>query len=153
MKLILTQQPNMSESEIEIRYSDLDSELENLITLIKKGVHYIPCTDNDTGIKYRLPVKDIVYIETVDRKTFLYTASAMYRSEMKLHQLLDKLETFGFAQANKSCVVNLDTVVGLKMLFNRKAEITLSSGERISVSRTYIPDIRNAFDREGGNMQ
>ena len=152
MKLILNQQPDMPDIEVEVRYTNVSDKLQNLIAYIEKGEHYIPCTDDDTGSKHRVPISDILYIETIDRKTFIYTASAVYRSGAGLHQLLDKLEPFGFVQANKSCIVNIEALDSLKMQLNRKAEVTLLSGDRISVSRTFIPDIRNAYDRDRGSL-
>ena len=152
MNLILTQQPGMSESEIEIRYTDLDDKLKNLITFIEKGEHYILCTDTDTGSKHRVFISDIFYIEIVERKTFLYTKSEVFRCKMKFNELLDMLQPYGFVQANRHCIINIDVLDSIDMMSYSKAEAILENGEKIIVSRTYIQDINTAFEKGMGDI-
>ena len=149
MKLILTQQNNLSETEIEIRYAELDADVQNLVALIEKREHYVLGTDNEQ--QHRISVSDIFYIETVDRKTFIYTESDVFRCDMKFQQLHSKLEPYGFVQANKSCILNADVIANIKILYNSKMEGTLSNGEKIAISRTYIPGIKTAFANGKGD--
>ena len=149
MKLILIKQSNLSETEVEIRYSELDAAVKNIIALIEKSEHYICGTDS--GRQYRILISDIFYIETIDRKTFIYTESNVFRCEMKFQQLHSKLKLYGFVQANKSCILNTNVLENIKMLYNSKMEGTLSNGEKIIISRTYIPVIKAAFVKGKGD--
>ena len=142
----------MPAPEIEIRFTDLDDKLKNLITFIEKSEHHIPCTDIDTGGKHRMLISDIFYIEVVDRKTFIYTRSEVFRCMMKFNELLDKLRAYGFAQANRYCIININVLESLDMLSYSKAEAVLENGEKIIVSRTYIQDINTAFDKGMGDI-
>ena len=149
VKLTLIKQNNLLETEVEIRYLELDASVQNLINLIEKSEHYICGPKNER--QHRILIRDIFYIETIDRKTFIYTESNVFRCEMKFQQLLSKLEFYGFVQANKSCILNVNVIDNIKMLYNSKMEGTLSNGEKIIITRTYIPGIKAAFVKGKGD--
>ena len=148
MRLILKQKNDISETEVEIRYVDLDATVRNLINRVEQSDQYL--YGKDDGRQYRILINDIFYIESVDRKTFIYTATKVFCCELKLYQILEKLKFADFEQVNKSCILNIDKLDSIQMLINRKMEGTLINGERILISRTFIPNIKTAFS-EGGD--
>jgi DNA-binding LytR/AlgR family response regulator len=145
MKLILTQIEGQSELEVEIRYSDMDDSVKQLIKKIE-GMD-ISISGNLNGRQYKIKIEDIFYIESVDKKTFIYGKEQVYRSELKLYQLLDKLNTYDFIQVSKSCILNINALDSIKQLGNSRIEAILSNGEKINVSRKYIPEIKKALSR------
>lgn len=149
MKLILTQCRELPETEVDIRYAEMDTGVQNLVKRIEQSDQYLYGEDN--GRKYRILTNDIFYTESVDRKTFIYTKSEVFRSELKLYQLMDKLKGTDFVQVNKSCIININVLDNIKTLLNSRMEGTLSNGEKITISRTYIPAIKAAFTEKGGN--
>lgn len=146
VKLIMTHNPKLNETEIEIRYAILDSEVKELAHRIEQYDDFICGMDN--GRKYRIPVCDIYYAESVDKKTFLYTRDQVFRSELRLYQLLDKLQKFNFIQVSKFCIVNITVIDSLKNMINSRLEATLINGEKIAVSRTFLSQIKMAFLRK-----
>jgi DNA-binding LytR/AlgR family response regulator len=149
MKLILTQCDGLPETEVEIRYAEMDSGVQSLVNRIEQSERYIYGEDN--GRQYRILSDDIFYAESVDRKTFIYTQSEVFRSEFKLYQLLDKLQGADFVQVSKSCILNINVLDNIQTLLNSRMEGTLSNGEKITISRTYIPAIKTAFTQRGGD--
>lgn len=143
MKLKLSQQSGISETEVEIRYAKLGAKELKIINYIEQSEQYIYVTDN--GRQYRVLMDDIFYAESVDRKTFIYTKDEVFRCELKLYQILDKLKPVDFVQVNKSCILNINTLDNIKTLLNSKMQGTLTNGEKITISRTYIPTIKAAF--------
>ncbi|MGL6201374.1 MAG: LytTR family DNA-binding domain-containing protein [Lachnospiraceae bacterium] len=151
MKLILNQRQNISETEVEIRYTELDTTVQKIIQCVEQSTQYICGTD--AGRQYRILTNDIFYAESVDRKTFIYTSAEVFRCELKLYQLLNKLGSADFVQISKSCVLNINVLENIKTLLNSKMEGTLTNGEKITISRTYIPNLRAAFaEKEGGSL-
>ena len=55
---------------------------------------------------YKLYPTDIYYIETIDRRTYLYTASRVYESSENLLSLEKILEAAGFIRVRKNCIIN-----------------------------------------------
>ncbi len=150
MKLILKQLRDIYETEVEIRYAKFDSNIQNLVKFVEQRKNYLYGTDN--GRQYRILIEDIFYAESVDRKTFIYTESEVFRCELKLYQLLEKLKSADFVQVSKSCIINLNMIDNIKTLMNSKMEGTLINGEKIAISRTYIPGIRAAFTEQGSDL-
>ena len=149
MKLILQQQNDISETEVEIRYAELDDSVLDLINRVGKSNQYISGEDN--GRQYRILPDDIYYIESVDKKTFVYTETRVFRCDMKLYQILEKLNSAVFVQVSKSCILNINVLDNIHAIYNSKMEGTLINGEKIIISRTFIPSIKSIFAEEGSD--
>ena len=85
MKLILTQCKELPETEVEIRYAEMSAQVKNLFKRIEQSEQYL--YGEESGRQYRILLDDIFYAESVDGKTFIYTKSTVFRSELKLYQL------------------------------------------------------------------
>jgi len=146
LNLKLTQIKDLPRIEVEIRYPEMNKTVQQLIRRIESVNHAI--YGNDNGRQYRIPYEDIFYIESVDKKTFIYTEKQVFRSDMRLYQLLDDLASFEFVQVSKSCILNINVLESIQTLANSRIEVTLQNGERLNVSRTYIPQIKKALSNE-----
>ena len=143
MKVIKKQIESQSEIEVEVRYAKMDSTVHGLIKRIEHFGRSIYGTDN--GRQYKIQVGDIYYIESVDKKTFIYTKEAVFRSELRLYQLFEILKETDFVQVSKFCIVNMDVMESIRTLPGSRMESTLINGEKINVSRTYLSEIKAAF--------
>ena len=94
------------------------------------------------GETYILDANQILYIEAVERKTFIYTETDMYESELKLYEVEEQLLERDFLRISKQSIVNLRMIKSLKADINRKIKLTLKNGEQIMVSRMYSDDLR-----------
>ena len=90
-------------------------------------------------------ILDIYYIESVDKKTFVYLENAVYRTDFRLYQLKDKLKTYGFVQISKSCILNINILESIRPLFNSRMEATLKNGEKVNINRNYLNEVKNAL--------
>jgi len=143
MKLKLTECPELPELEVEIRYAKLTSQVQSLAKKIAQSEKYLH--GEEGGRQYRILVDDIFYIESMERKTFIYTDRAIFRAEQKLYQLLDMLQGTDFVQVSKSCIVNINVIDSMQSLANSRLQATLANGEKVNVSRTFLPQIKAAF--------
>jgi len=149
VKLILKQQNDISETVVEIRYVELDAAVRDLINRVEQSNQYICGEDN--GRQYRILPDDIYYIESVDKKTFVYTETKVFRCDMKLYQMLEKLSSADFVQVSKSCILNINMLDNIHALYNSKMEGMLINGEKIIISRRFIPNIKTLFVKERGS--
>ena len=94
------------------------------------------------GETYILDANQILYIEAVERKTFIYTETDMYESELKLYEVEEQLLERDFLRISKQSIVNLRMIKSLKADINRKIKLTLKNGEQIMVSRMYADELR-----------
>ncbi len=142
MKLILKEIPE-KELTVTIEYPKKDEKVRRLIHKVKDLEYALMGTDN--GRDFRILVEDIYYLESVDKKVFIYTKDSVYRSEKRLYQLEAELKSFKFVKVNKCCLLNIMVLNNLKTLMNSRLEAQLDNGEKIVVSRTYIEAIKNAI--------
>ena len=89
-----------------------------------------------------IDVSKIIYVEAMERKTFVYTQNDYYESKLKLYEMEERLVECGFFRVSKSCLVHLRYIKSLKNDIDRKLRLTLESGEQIMVSRQYADEIK-----------
>ena len=88
---------------------------------------------------YFLNYKDVIYFDTVDRKTFIYTIGNVYETSLKLYQLEDMLKDTSFIRSNKSMILNIQKINSISYTLSGKMTATLINGEKAEISRNYVP--------------
>lgn len=149
MKLFLEQREE-KEIEVIIKYHQMNDEVKRLLRKVESCNNRVFGDDN--GRQYQINIHDIYYIESVDKKTFLYTKDQVFRSELKLYHFVQELKEYDFVQVSKACILNLDVLKHIKSLYNSRMEATLINDEKITVSRTYLPAIKAALCKEDNEI-
>lgn len=140
MKIEINVNGECKDTEIKISCARLTPEIEKILATLRMLNRQL--TADKEGEVYLLDVYDVIYAESIDRKTFIYTEKEVYESDFKLYELEQQLEECGFFRANKSCVVQLKCIRSLKMDLNRKIRATLENGEQIMISRQYAEELK-----------
>lgn len=148
MKLHLNQKREQPEIEVFIHYENETDEFHSLMKAIESTSHTIPVLDDNQQLQ--MPIGDIFYVESVDRKTFVYGENDVYRSKEKLATLLENLKDNGFVMVNRTCILNVDVLDCVRILMNSRLEAKLSNGEKLIVTRKYLKDIKACISRNGG---
>lgn len=89
-----------------------------------------------------IKASEVLYFEAVDNRTFLYTKEDVLEIRQKLYELEDCLSEKDFIRISKSIIVNINQIHSLKPELNRTILATMCSGERLSISRKYVPAVR-----------
>ena len=124
-----------------IEYPILDTKTKKLIKKVKSLDLMV--SGNSKGKVFQLHISDIYYVESVERKTFLYTKDEVYMTEKKLYELEEVFSEAGVIRISKSCLVNVDMLYSIRPLVNSQLEATLLNGEKLIVTRTYLKSIKN----------
>lgn len=140
MKIHINEDSQYRETEITINCSRLSPEIEKLISMMR--VLDLKLTGKKDGQTYILDAAKVLYIDTVDKKTFFYTKNDVYETDLKLYELEEQLAAMDFLRANKSCIINLRQIVSIKPDIDGKLLVTMSNSEKLYVSRQYSPVIR-----------
>lgn len=140
MKISINVDKDVKDTEISISCCRLTPEIEKILATLRILDKKLMASKGDET--YLLDVAKIIYLESVDRKTFVYTGESVYESGLKLYELEQKLEECGFFRASKSCLVQLKYIKSLRADINRKIRITLENGEQIMVSRQYADELK-----------
>ncbi len=145
MKIIFEKQ-NIDELHIVFKKSIKDKQVNQLMTMLQKYDYRIQGMAGTEQIMVN--TNTIMYIESNERKVFFYTVEMYYTSPKRLYQLQKELGDNGFVQINKATLVNVDYITRLQTLPNSKVLLTLTNGEKLEVSRTYIPFIKKYLKEE-----
>ncbi|MBQ6888202.1 MAG: LytTR family transcriptional regulator DNA-binding domain-containing protein [Lachnospiraceae bacterium] len=140
MKIAINIDPAVNDTEIQISCRHLTPEIEKILATLRILNQQLMVTKGDET--YILDVTKIIYIEAMERKTFVYTQDDYYESKLKLYEMEERLMECGFFRVSKSCLVHLRYIKSLKNDVDRKLRLTLESGEQIMVSRQYADEIK-----------
>ncbi|MCM1388500.1 MAG: LytTR family transcriptional regulator DNA-binding domain-containing protein [Bacillus sp. (in: Bacteria)] len=140
MKIEINVDENVTDTHIAISCKKLTPEIEKMLAMLHILERKLSVT-KDAEI-YFLDVSKVVYIEAVDRKTFIYTKESVYESDFKLYELEQQLEECGFFRVSKACLLQLKYVQSMKADLNRRIRVTLENGEQIMVSRQYAENLK-----------
>lgn len=125
---------------VTIRCKEQNALVQQLIAAIQMVDQRLAITSENQTVL--LPVRSILYVESVDRKCFIYSSNQVYESSLKLYELAHQLAPCSFSQISKSCLVNLQNVSSIKAYIDRRLLITLQNGEQLIASRQYAPLIK-----------
>lgn len=143
MILKTIQDDGCGDIEVTIRYGKPSRQSEQLIAMIRTLDIRVSCRD---GERERLVnASDIFYIESVDKRTFVYMEKSVFLTDHRLYQLENELASLGFVRISKACVININALDSIKPLINSRMEATLKNGERLYITRKYLDNIRNAL--------
>lgn len=131
---------SMKEIEVLIQYASMNQTIKRLEALIQSVDKTVKCRTEDKELW--INASDIFYIESIDKKTFVYCETTVFRTDLRLYQLINELSPAGFVQVSKSCLININVLESITPLFNSRMDAALQNGEHINVTRKYIPAIR-----------
>ena len=85
---------------------------------------------------YRIDIQDIFYIESVDKKTFIYTEQDVFETSKRLYEFENELH-LPFLRVSKSTILNINKISSLQADLGGRLMCNLDKHERISISRQY----------------
>jgi len=140
MILKLIEDESIERTKVTIECKEKDEQVNTLVELIE---HLDEIKNNliasCDGKLYSLNVNEILYIESVDRKTFCYTMDNVYELSLKLYEIEEKYGLLDYMRISKACIVNLKRIKSLKPDFGGKILATMDNDEMIYISRQYAP--------------
>ena len=125
---------------VEIHCGDITREVSKLQCYIENYRTGITGTEN--GTKLMVGLDEILYIESVDKKTFIYTDNNVLSTDKRLYELEELLDKSDFIRCSKSVIININKVVKLKPEITRNILATLSNGEVVVISRRYASELK-----------
>lgn len=125
---------------VQIKAPALTADIEKMISLMRMIDMQLAVKKNDEIIL--LETNQILYFETVERNTFVYTKEDTYEVDLKLYEVEQQLIEQGFIRISKTSILNLKKIQSLKADINRKIKVTLINGEQLIVSRNYADELR-----------
>lgn len=140
MKITIVDRADGEEDEIIIRCKQMDEHILKLVYALRAGQEKLTVTKGSDIVQV-LP-KEIYYFEAVDNKVFLYLEKDVYETKQKLYELEERFRGTDFLRVSKSVILNLSKVKSLSPAFSGRFEATMKNGEKLIVSRQYVPALK-----------
>ena len=140
MKITININESIKDTEIVVNCGAMTPETEQMIAALQLFDRQITVTKNNE--MYFLDVSKIIYVESVDRKTFVYTSDDCYETKLRLYEIEERLCNCGFLRTGKASLVQLKYIRSLRSEINRKLRLTLENGEQLIVSRQYADELK-----------
>ena len=113
-----------------IRAVEKTADIANVIDLLENGSGGIAVIKDRSTFLCRLT--QIYYIESVDKRTYVYTKGDCYESRGRLY----------FVRISKSMIVNLRKIQNVSAEPGGRMVAVLLNGERTIISRSYVKEIK-----------
>lgn len=92
---------------------------------------------------YKVNVDEIFYIESIDRKVFIYTKTQTYEISEKLYVLEEQLASMDFIRISKSLLLNINKIHSFYPKLSGNLEALLTNNEKVIISRRYVANLKN----------
>jgi DNA-binding LytR/AlgR family response regulator len=139
MKITINTDEQRAETEIIVNCSRLGDDIDRLLAAIK--TLDMKLTVYKDKRQYILDTTDVIYIESTDRRTFLYTNTDVYESPLRLYELEEKLVSCNFLRASKNCLFNINHIQSIEPDLHRLI-LTTAKGIKLIVSRQYAAAVK-----------
>lgn len=122
-----------------IRLQDVLADLEMYFSNhnFSKSIYF-----NSNGDMYKIDIKDILYLEVVNRKLRLVLEKEEYNFYAKLSEYQNVLLENGFGIPHRSCIVNFEKI---KMV--GKDYVTMVNGDHIAIARPRNKKFKSDYTR------
>lgn len=145
MKITL-QHIDKGKEEVIIKYKQMTERIGSIMRYIEgKSEKLLAIKD---GQDYRLNVHEIIYLESVEGNTHLYTENEIYQSSLTLAIMEVTYAEEGFFRCSKSMIINMYRIKRLKSMSGNRIDVTMDNGEHVVVSRHYAKELRRIL-KEG----
>lgn len=136
----------MENNEVHLYGCESNSRLQ----IIK---HYIEEMDRLILVKsgnerIRMEPSNIFYIESVDKRIFLYWENGFGECDMRLYELEETLNSDYFVRVSKNCMVNIAYTKSIQVMINRNLLLTMLNDEKVMVSRRYVKKFNETIGME-----
>lgn len=140
MKIQIHENASQKETEVIIHCKEANEQIIKMAAMMR--VYDRKLTGTREGETYILDAAKILYIDTVDKKTFFYTGKEVYETSLKLYELEERLAGCDFFRASKSTIVNFNQIRSLRPDFGGRMLLVMNNGEKLYVSRQYVSVIK-----------
>lgn len=140
MKITL-QQVNKGHEEIIIRYAQMTERIDNIVRYIEgQSGQLLGSKDGQQSV---ISIPAILYLESVEGITYLYTEKEVYRLNHTLALFESLYGEEGFFRCSKSMIINIYRIKNLKSISGNRIDVTMDNEEHVVISRHYSKELRN----------
>lgn len=139
MKVEIKQVISKEDEQAVISAVTITEDIQNAIDILDNNCRVIPVlSDGDTVM---CKTDKIYYIESVDKRSYVYTKENCYETKYRLYELEEVLNA-SFFRCSKAMIINIRKIKSVKGELNGRMNAELLNGEQIVISRAYVKELK-----------
>lgn len=127
------------EEQAVISAVKITEDLQSAIDILDSNCHVIPVISDDETVMLR--TEKIYYVESVDKRTYIYTKDNCYETKYRLYELEQLLNQY-FLRSAKAMIVNIRKIKSVKSEINGRMTAQLLNDEQVIIARNYVKDLK-----------
>ncbi|MBO4637903.1 MAG: LytTR family transcriptional regulator DNA-binding domain-containing protein [Clostridiales bacterium] len=139
MQVHIEKVDSKDQEQAVIKAVEITDEISGAIELLEGDAKGFAVSKE--GKTYILKASSVYYIESVDKKTFVYTKQGCYDTRYRLYELEVMLGGY-FMRCSKSMIINLKKVRNVKSQISGRVDATLINDEVVVISRGYVKEVK-----------
>ncbi len=139
MKVTVNQTDSYEKESAVIHAVTVTEDIRNAVDILRNNGVTIPAMSD--GNLLMVKTSSIYYIDSVDKRTYVYPRDACYETKYRLYEL-EEILGFHFFRCSKAMIVNIKKIRSVKAELNARLSAELLNGERIIISRGYVKELK-----------
>ena len=123
----------------ELSVVKVTDTIQSAIDTLENNCRVIAARLNDQTVMCQ--IDKIYYIESVDKRTYIYTKDNTLEVSYRLYELESEL-TRNFFRAAKAMIINIRKIKSVKSEINGRMTAELLNGEQGIIARSYVKELK-----------
>ena len=123
----------------ELSVVKVTDTIQSAIDTLENNCRVIAARLNDQTVMCQ--IDKIYYIESVDKRTYIYTKDNTLEVSYRLYELESEL-TRNFFRAAKAMIINIRKIKSVKSEINGRMTAELLNGEQVIIARSYVKELK-----------
>lgn len=139
MKVEIKQVISKEDEQAVISAVTITEDIQNAIDILDNNCRVIPVLSDGETVMCK--TDKIYYIESVDKRSYVYTKENCYETKYRLYELEEVLNA-SFFRCSKAMIINIRKIKSVKGELNGRMNAELLNGEQIVISRAYVKELK-----------
>ncbi|MCR5823715.1 MAG: LytTR family transcriptional regulator DNA-binding domain-containing protein [Lachnospiraceae bacterium] len=139
MKVELEYVTTEDDEKATLKVREVTENIKSAVDMLENNCRSLSAVkDNET---YMIRTDKIYYVESVDKRSYVYTKENCYETRYRLYELEEMLNADYF-RCSKALIVNIRKIKSVHSELNGRMNAELLNGETIVISRSYVKDLK-----------
>lgn len=140
MRITIDEQSGARDIEVTIVCPRADRRVLDMVARLRMLDRKVTGTaDGRTRV---LSAEEVLFVESVDKRTFIYTKDEVLETGLRLYEMEERLADCEFMRVAKGCIVNFRAITALRPDINGRIVATLLNKDQVVISRQYAPAVK-----------
>lgn len=127
------------EEKATISVVEITDDLQNAIDILANDCRLLPGFKDGENVICK--TDQIYYIESIDKRTYIYTKNDCFETKYRLYEL-DEMLNHNFFRSAKAMIINIRKIKSVKAELNGRMTAELLNGEKVIIARSYVKDLK-----------